>query len=276
MPCSQCGNPVDRTLKQYIDNKNKRFFCNVKCKSKYSENKIDIKCDNCGKTISVTPWEMKKRNQNGNSNHFCSQDCYWEYRGKHYIGENAPMYKHQYTIEQYNNVVGAVTANAKLANRNTSIQLMVNDILNSMNIEYVREYSIGYYFADNFLKTYNLVIEVMGDYWHGNPLKFNEKRYGLNHIQSNTILKDKQKKTYLLNKCDIPILYLWESDIKSDSGKMIQLISKFISSNGMFDYSYLYHSFNYVMIDDNLIVNDFIITPYQDMKSEKYKHIVYN
>ena len=52
---------------------------------------------------------------------------------------------------------------------------------------------IGYWSFDNWLVGTNLLIEVMGDFWHGSPI-----RYGtydsLSAQQKNRIMKDRQKK----------------------------------------------------------------------------------
>ena len=57
-------------------------------------------------------------------------------------------------------------------NRCTIPQRIVNEMLNEMNIKYQNEYSYKYYSVDNYLCDYDLIIEVMGDYFHANPFKY--------------------------------------------------------------------------------------------------------
>ena len=63
--------------------------------------------------------------------------------------------------------------NSRRADRlNSKIQLKVNRILEEINEKYEREHVIKYYAIDNYLPEHNLYIEVMGDYWHANPKKY--------------------------------------------------------------------------------------------------------
>lgn len=39
-----------------------------------------------------------------------------------------------------------------------------------MNIKYINEKTFKYYSVDNYLVDYNLIIEIMGDYFHANPI----------------------------------------------------------------------------------------------------------
>ena len=96
---------------------------------------------------------------------------------------------------------------------NTKIQQKVNLLLEEKNIKYEREKIFGYYAVDNYLSDYNLIIEVMGDYWHTNPQKYNKNGYAINECQLRGIKKDKQKSSYIYNKEGIKILYLWETQI---------------------------------------------------------------
>ena len=90
------------------------------------------------------------------------------------------MYQHQYTEEQKRNLSKGVVKRLQSVDiTNTSIQIAINDILDNLNINYQREYPLDYYSCDNFLIDYNIIIEVMGDYWHGSPLKYNEHSYFL-------------------------------------------------------------------------------------------------
>ena len=109
----------------------------------------------------------------------------------------------------------------------------------------------------------------MGDYWHANPEIYNKNGKTLNEIQRKTILKDKQKAGYISSHYDIPILYLWESDINKTPEKCIKLIQKFITNPSMPNY----HSFNYCFNDGNLTLSKELLTPYQNMPSDAYKNL---
>lgn len=144
--------------------------------------------------------------------------------------------------------------NSNIPTTQTKPQIKINQILDNMNIAYRNEESFKYYSADNYLDDYNLVIEVMGDYWHGSPLKYDMNN--INKVQRKAIGRDKSKHTYILKYYQIPILYLWEHDINNNEELCRQLIAKFIQEPyGMKSYN----SFNYHMQDSNLVMNDNII-----------------
>ena len=69
--------------------------------------------------------------------------------------------------------------------------------------------------VDGFIDRTNTIYEFLGDYWHGNPQKYNcddinpacKKSYG--ELYENTI-----KKFELLKNCGYNVRYVWESDWK--------------------------------------------------------------
>lgn len=274
--CRACGCEVIVSPGMY--RKQKSFACEKhlrrrqKGKDSVFYNRIKTNCSYCGKDIELIPYDFNKKNSFGDSNHFCSQECYWKFRSEYYRGEKGAMYQHKYTTEQKKNLSRGVVKRLKNVDiTNTSIQLKINSILDDLHINYERESPFDYYSCDNFLIDYNLIIEVMGDYWHGNPIKYNESMYLMNNIQTKTILKDKQKKSYIKNHYGYPILYLWETDINKHIDKCTALIQSFVNNKGDIKN---YHLFNYSYDNDFLKINDELIIPYQDMHAKQYSHLV--
>lgn len=182
------------------------------------------------------------------------------------------MFNKKFTPEQKEKIRLRIAQNSARSNkRNSKIQLKINSILDELKINYEREKIFEYYAADNYLNDFNLIIEVMGDYWHGNPIRYNENKYTLNSIQDRTIIKDKQKKSYITNKYDIKILYLWETDINKNEELCKKLIQEYINCNGVLNN---YHSFNYSISESSLSLNSNIITPYQDLNRKEYTNII--
>ena len=146
---------------------------------------------------------------------------------------------------------------------NSKPQLIVNDMLDNLGIQYRNEENFKYYAVDNYLVDYNLVIEVMGDFWHCSPFKYSkDKAYA---HQLHTISRDKAKHTYILNYHGIEILYLWETDIDKNPDVCERLIVEYVNNAGVLDN---YHSFNYHLADDGqLCLNASIIVPYQQQES---------
>lgn len=182
------------------------------------------------------------------------------------------MYHHEYTEEQLKNLAnGTARRLNKMDRLNSDIQCITNQILEDMGVAFEREKCFDYYSCDNYLSDYNLIIEVMGDYWHANPTIYNEARRASNEIQCKTVLKDKQKKGYISGHYNIPILYLWGKDLFKDPGKCKALIKEFIDNHGALKN---YHSFNYHLDDNGLHLNDNMILSYQDQKQEAIRAIL--
>lgn len=129
--------------------------------------------------------------------------------------------------------------------------------------------NIKYYAIDNYLTDYNLMIEVQGDYWHCNPTIFTDK---MRKNQFDRISKDKSKHTYVKNKYNIEILYLWEDDLYKNEELCKKLIQLYIRNKGIL---LNYNSFNYHLNEDNTMsINSEIIIPYQNRKVNTYKQFV--
>jgi G:T-mismatch repair DNA endonuclease (very short patch repair protein) len=86
---------------------------------------------------------------------------------------------------------------------------ITENILLKLKIEYIKKMNIGYYNCDFVVN--NTIIEVQGDYWHGNP-KFYKT---FDKIQQKNINRDKRKLSFLFNK-GYTIIYLWENELKTN------------------------------------------------------------
>lgn len=277
--CQNCGKNIDVVLSIY--EKNKNSFCSSDCYYDYKKDnakkgkdnnqykRIETKCSNCGKRIEVIPYDYNNTNSFGDRHNFCSQECYWEFRKKYYVGEKHANYNRILTVEEKERLRLNLLNSLKKSNRvNTKIQLKTNSILEKNRISYEREYRVKYYSIDNYLKDSKLMIEVMGDYWHASPIRYGKGKYFLNDIQYKGIIHDKQKHSYILNHLNVEILYLWESDIKNDALKCESLILEYIKNNGILSD---YNSFNYTLENGVLKLNSQIITPYLKRSAEEIK-----
>lgn len=280
--CERCGKPIDKTPSVFLKNENN--YCSKECYWADKTNKIpkgeenpfykrvSTTCSNCGQKITIIPHNYKKTNSEGNSFHFCSQDCYWKFRSQYYIKEKSAMYEKEYTEEYKNQCRQRLLDRMKRDDRlDTKIQLRVNDLLDELHIPYEREKPFTYYSVDNYLTTFNLIIEVMGDYWHASPILYNQFKYPVSEVQAKDIVKDKQKHSFIKNNFNIEILYLWEKDINDDPEKCKKLIQLYINNNGCLSN---FHSFNYLLDNENLKLKENIITPYQDMEIGEYRHLI--
>ena len=145
---------------------------------------------------------------------------------------------------------------------NTKPQIIMNEILDDLGIKYTNEYSCVYYSIDNYLDDYNLMIEVMGDFWHCTPIKYNDSN--MRDIQKKRIVKDKAKKSYIKNQYDVNILYIWESDLYTNVDLCSALVKMYIERNGVLNN---YHSFNYHIEENQIKLNDTILVPRFEISS---------
>lgn len=134
-------------------------------------------------------------------------------------------------------------------------------MLDNLGVPYENERQFDYYSVDNYLRNSDLIIEVMGDYWHANPCKYKTSDL-LNDTQIKRAGVDKSKHSYIKNQYGIEVLYLWETDIYDRPNVCESLIYLYIERKGKLKN---YHSFNYsINSDGNLILNQQLIIPYQN------------
>ena len=241
--CENCGEEVYKTKSQY--NKAKHHFCSTKCQKEFEhkEKYEDRKCEICGSLFHVRKkytqrfcsvecqniWQTK---QVGVLNpKFARKEIECEYCGEKYLVRNYKLESQEHKFcsnkcrQAWYSEVFSQDENWKeeskkravriLENKqidtNTKPQQIINNTLEEMGISYVNEKGFKYYAVDNYLDEYNLIIEVMGDFWHCHPLKYNEDN--MRDIHKKRIPRDKAKHTYFKNNHKIEILYLWENDI---------------------------------------------------------------
>jgi G:T-mismatch repair DNA endonuclease (very short patch repair protein) len=264
------------------------MFCSSECywnyKKEYepkgeehpSYKRIMSNCTNCGCEISLIPCEYSRTNKNGDNHNFCSQECYWEFRKKYYVGENNPLFGKEKTEEQRQqlSVIATLKYTNGVFNRQTKPQKIVNSILDKLNINYINEYNCKYYSIDNYLNEVNLMIEVMGDYFHAHPITTTN----INEMQLKNITKDKKKNTYIKKYYNIDVLYLWESDINNNLDLIENLVLLYTSNKGKLKD---YNSYNYKINNDKIQILDDCIIPFYYYKindlvkifipSDKYK-----
>ena len=217
--------------------------------------RITIKCDQCGIDIGLTP-----NNASNQEHYFCSRKCMGKWRSENLSGENSPIFGRAdeiWTEEMRKDA--AIRAIERLKGLNfskkpTKPQLIINELLKTININYNNEYDCKYYLIDNYLIDYNLMIEVQGNFFHCNPVMNLE-----NSRKTKIIGKDTAKHTYVKKYKNIEVLYLWEKDILESLDKCKSLIIKYINNNVILDN---YHYYNYTLNENNelkLIDNLYVI-----------------
>lgn len=78
-------------------------------------------------------------------------------------------------------------------------------------------------FYDFYLPQSNLIIEIDGDYWHGNPEKYDKEELKRHQLKAQRIDEYKNKWALLHG---IPILRIWESDIRKNPKKVMKILKE--------------------------------------------------
>lgn len=101
------------------------------------------------------------------------------------------------------------------------------NFLDKLGVEYKYQFEakdIGRFY-DYYLPNSNLIIEVDGDYWHGNKEKYSDEE--LNRSQKKARRVDELKNKWALMH-GIPILRLWESEIRKEPQKVMHILEEVI------------------------------------------------
>ena len=113
----------------------------------------------------------------------------------------------------------------------------VFSILESNNINFSIEFKLkkekGYYAYDILLENSNKIIEIYGDYWHGNPRIYKDNDIILKGSSKEILVKDKwkndkEKELFAINK-NYQILIIWEYDLKNNKENCIKKILNYIN-----------------------------------------------
>lgn len=119
----------------------------------------------------------------------------------------------------------------KSITRVSKLQLCIKSLLLQNYIEFQQQFPILSYFYD--FRIGKLLIEVNGDYWHANPL-FYQQNQEINYPRIGKKLakqiwaKDKEKYQCAI-KLGYKVVYLWQNQIKSmNSQQLIKQIRKYL------------------------------------------------
>jgi len=107
----------------------------------------------------------------------------------------------------------------KMDNKKTWPEREFEEILKELNIEDETQKILRGKIFDYYIPSANMICEVDGDYWHGNP----EKYEVLNEIQKRATKNDKWKDT-IAKGMGYGIFRVWESELKDNRKEVIKRI----------------------------------------------------
>ena len=133
----------------------------------------------------------------------------------HFVSEETKQKIREKTLLQLQNHCGPF--------KNTKPELKMKEILVSLDIPFKHQFRLGHCLFDFRLLNANILIEVDGDYYHGNPKIFKK----LNKMQKE--MKERDKKHNEVAKANnFILLRFWESDIKNNVEKIKNKLKNFI------------------------------------------------
>ena len=121
-------------------------------------------------------------------------------------------------------------------NGTSKLETAISSVLNDLCISYTTQFPLCGKLFDFRITNTNLLIEVNGDYWHCNPLKFKQDEYvkfpGGNKKVSDIWNKDLIKRNKAIES-GYNVIYIWEKEIK-DSVDIKKLVMEKLNLNQLF------------------------------------------
>jgi very-short-patch-repair endonuclease len=193
--CVQCGKsfyvPTNR-----VDT---AVTCSLQCSNEWQgRNKVTLTCKVCNKSFKVSPSTTIYDNRQ-----YCSMKC----RNK--------------DPELAERLIKMRTAQSK-ANPN-KFEMLAYSVLDEIGIDFVPQYIVnGKFTVDAFIPSNRTVIQFDGDYWHGNPAKYQV----LDSRQKIRVAHDISQDAYMA-KIGLRVFRFWQSEF-SDISQIKERLSAII------------------------------------------------
>lgn len=99
-----------------------------------------------------------------------------------------------------------------------------------LGIDFNTQYYIKdlYHYCDVYIPSKNTIIEFQGDYWHGNPKKYEKEE--LSEHQLKKVEKDEILREYCKNN-GIKLIEVWESDYNKNNEKIAEMLSESVNNS---------------------------------------------
>jgi G:T-mismatch repair DNA endonuclease (very short patch repair protein) len=110
----------------------------------------------------------------------------------------------------------------------SKIQIRVQNIINELNVEYTANAFLWKYNFDFVFKN-RKILEIQGDFWHANPLKYRGNDILLEGLLAKDVWEKDERKKIKAKQNGYEIYYLWENEINTMSDAEIKkFIIKYI------------------------------------------------
>lgn len=99
--------------------------------------------------------------------------------------------------------------------------------LKKRGLKVITSYRVDSKVCDIFLPNLNLIIEYFGDYWHCNPLKYDENYFNQKkNMTAKEIWNYDKLKIDLIKNNGYNLEVIWESELKHNNDKIITILNK--------------------------------------------------
>lgn len=216
----------DYTTQDVIDLHNKRLS------ESFSGEKNPMYGKNIKDYMTADAYELWKKHVKENSYHSKSKEEQKILSKKMSDGQRALRDSNPEYYREIKARGGKATMSKPQSYEKSSIEVVVENWLVEHNVDFEYSPIMGsngkIYQYDFIVHKKRILIEVQGDYWHGNPNLFNEigdnEKRKLNDIQKKNIKRDCCKLKFA-NEHNFEVIYIWEEDIKNgDFSKLDKLL----------------------------------------------------
>jgi very-short-patch-repair endonuclease len=104
----------------------------------------------------------------------------------------------------------------------------IKNFLNSMGYEVIQYFRVDTKICDFYLPKINLIIEYFGDYWHCNPIKYDENYF--NHkkgLKAKELWDQDNNRLELIKNFGYNLEVIWETELKYNNNKLLKIIKKY-------------------------------------------------
>lgn len=130
-------------------------------------------------------------------------------------------------IEKFRqNTIASIKA-GKFKQTDTKPHKLFKNILSELNIKFEEEYLDGYLF-DFYLNDYLIYIEIDGDYFHSNPIKYPDGPKTI--TQQVNFIRDQKKNKYCVDN-NLKLIRFWEYDIINNPKEVICKLKQLLELN---------------------------------------------
>ena len=226
----------EKILKQHGFSIRQCVICGAKCAK--SRKMIGCCSDRCYRE------KLTQRNESVKQNHWCNSSASIQIRDKRIETRKKNDISQDRKYMPWNKGKTGVYSQATIEKiraatclqfhrelfKKTKIEKKVEDFLKELNVNFKYSFILSRRQYDFLLKDINVVIELHGDFWHGNPAFWGEGKHPLRDHQIMKRLDDSIKKR-IANDNGYEYFEFWEYDIHNNWSTCVTKITEIINGN---------------------------------------------